>query len=90
MSVLFSHESFSYCILDTDKESSHILAKEYILLLVICWHYRLVSLSLDVLLNMFFSPFTLGSHSPLSLLYACMISPLTLIYPMGAMYVCLL
>lgn len=27
-----------------------------------------------------FAPFTLGSHSPVSLLYACMISPLTLKY----------
>lgn len=44
-----------------------------------CWHSHLVSPWLDGLLNMF-APFTLGSHSPLSFLYACMISPVTLIY----------
>jgi hypothetical protein len=69
MSVSFSHESFNHCILDTDKESSHFLAKECILLLVICWHSHLVSPWLDGLLNMF-SPFTLGSYSPLYLLCA--------------------
>jgi len=48
-------------------------------LLAICWHSHLASPWLDGHLNMF-APFTLGSHSPLSLLYPCMITLLTLRY----------